>query len=488
MPEGLDVALAREEAEGRAGAPHLRRALGQRDLVLLFVVAVLNLNTVPVVAVGGPVTVWMWLLALLLFFWPQGLAVIELSDRYPHEGGVYLWTKEIFGDFHGFMSGWCYWTNNIFYIPTLLLYVVGISVFIGGPHLQALGNDKLFVSVVAVTLLVAMTGLNILGLGVGKWVNNLGGIGSAATALVLIGLAIAVSHAHGSSLHASDFRVSGVDFHLVNSFGVVCFALVGLELASVMGDEIHDPRRTIPGAVVWGGFISGVLYVGATVAVLLALPSRDIGAVQGIIQAVAHMADTITIGWLVPPIALLLTLAIAGTTSAWLAGSARIPFVAGLDNYLPAALGKLHPRFATPYVALIVQGVVSCAVLAMSFMGSTVEEGYKVLLLLAVVLQLIPYLYIFLALIRLAASRTYVRARYSRPTLWTAGISGLVVTAVGVVLAFVPPDGGEPVGRFEGKMVGGTAFFLLLAAFFFFIYARRPSATRRIRDAAIAQR
>ena len=165
------------------------------------------------------------------------------------------------------MSGWCYWTNNIFYIPTLLLYVVGISVFIGGPHLQALGNDKLFVSVVAVTLLVAMTGLNILGLGVGKWVNNLGGIGSAATALVLIGLAIAVSHAHGSSLHASDFRVSGVDFHLVNSFGVVCFALVGLELASVMGDEIHDPRRTIPGAVVWGGFISGVLYVGATVAV-----------------------------------------------------------------------------------------------------------------------------------------------------------------------------------------------------------------------------
>jgi glutamate:GABA antiporter len=487
VPEGLDVALAEQEAEREAGKPQLRRALGQRDLVLLFVVAVLNLNTVPPVAAGGPVTVWMWLLALLLFFWPQGLAVIELSDRYPHEGGVYLWTKEIFGNFHGFMSGWCYWTNNIFYIPTLLLYVVGISVFIGGPHLQALGTDKLFVSVTAVLLLVLMTWLNILGLGVGKWVNNLGGIGSVVTAVVLVGLAVAVSHAHGSSLHASDFRISGMDYHLVSSFGVVCFALVGLELASVMGDEIRDPRRTVPGAVVWGGVISGALYVGVTIAVLLALPPKDIGAVQGIIEAVTQMSDAISIGWLVPPIALLLTLAIAGTTSAWLAGSARIPFVAGLDNYLPAGLGKLHPRFATPYVALMVQGLVSCAVLAMSFMGSTVEEGYKVLLLLAVVLQLIPYLYVFLALIRLAARPGFVRARYSRPTLWAAGLSGLTVTAVGVVLAFVPPEGGEPVGRFEAKMVGGTLFFLLMAAFFFFVYSRRPLAVRRMRASATVQ-
>ena len=191
------------------------------------------------------------------------------------------------------------------------------------------------------------------------------------------------------------------------------------------------------------------LYVGVTVAVLLALPTKDIGAVQGIVEAVTRMAAQVNVGWLVPPVAFVLTLAIAGTTSAWLAGSARIPFVVGLDNYLPSGLGKLHPRFATPYVALLVQGAVSCAVLGMSFMGSTVEQGYKVLLLLAVVLQLIPYLYIFLALIRLAASPNFVRSRYSRSTLWLAGTCGLVVTALGTVLAFVPQEGGEPVWRFE---------------------------------------
>ena len=78
-------------------------------------------------------TVWLWIISLLLFFWPQGIAVIELAHRYPGEGGVYLWAKEVFGDFHGFLSGWCYWTNNMLYVPTVMLYFVGVSVFAMGP-------------------------------------------------------------------------------------------------------------------------------------------------------------------------------------------------------------------------------------------------------------------------------------------------------------------------------------------------------------------
>ena len=70
--------------------PHLKRVLGRFDLVLLFVVAVFNLNVVPSIAANGGVTVWLWIISLLLFFWPQGIAVIELAHRYPGEGGVYL--------------------------------------------------------------------------------------------------------------------------------------------------------------------------------------------------------------------------------------------------------------------------------------------------------------------------------------------------------------------------------------------------------------
>src|ERR1044071_6190038 len=82
----------------QANSPHLKRVLGRWDLVLLFVVAVFNLNVVPSIAANGGVTVWLWIISVLLFFWPQGIAVIELSQRSRGEGGVYLGEKEEFGD------------------------------------------------------------------------------------------------------------------------------------------------------------------------------------------------------------------------------------------------------------------------------------------------------------------------------------------------------------------------------------------------------
>lgn len=450
--------------------PHLRRVLGVWDLALLFIVAVTNLNVIPAIAANGAVTIWLWVLALSLFFWPQGVAVIELSHRYPGEGGVYLWSKSLFGDLHGFISGWCYWTNNVFYVPTVVLYLVGISVYIFGAHARTLADNKgfaLFISVAALWLIVL---LNVRGLGVGKWINNLGGIGTFVTAVVLIGLgAVAVRH-HGSLIGLSDFGLRGADWHIIASFGYITFGLVGLELGSVMGDEIREPLRTVPRAVLWGGIISGVLYVGTTLAVLVDLPQKDIGVVQGILQAVSKMAGESGASWLVAPLALLLSISIAGIASAWLAGSARIPFVAGLDKYLPAVLGKVHPRYATPYVALLLHGTLSTLFLATNFIGASVQEAFITMLDLAVVLQLVPFLYMYAGLIRLAR-RDDGAGAYGSGKLLIAGTCGLVTTALGMGVAFVPTRQISSVWLFEAKMFAGCAFFLGLAAVLFRVYS-----------------
>src|SRR4051794_38556272 len=150
-------------------APNLRRVLGRVDLVLLFVVAVVNLNVVPSIASGGAVTVWLWLLALVFFFWPQGIAVIELSQRFPGEGGVYLWSKKYFGDFHGFLSGWCYWTNNVFYVPTVLLYLVGVATFAAVPQTEGFAEDTQFSFFAPLAAFVLFVVLNVICVGVGQW-------------------------------------------------------------------------------------------------------------------------------------------------------------------------------------------------------------------------------------------------------------------------------------------------------------------------------
>ncbi len=467
----MSGATSATPAKADSGAPHLRRVLGKRDLVLLFVVAVVNLNLVPVIAGGGAVMLWLWLLALVFFFWPQGIAVIEFSGRYPGEGGVYLWTKEQFGAWHGFVSGWCYWTNNVFYVPTVLLYFVGISVYVAGPQAAELANNRTFALCIVLGLLWILVALNIRGLGVGKWVNNLGGIGTAITAVLLMGLGILVWRLQGSGFRAEDFAVRAADWQLVSSFGVICFGLVGLELGSVMGDEIREPRRTVPSAVIWGGVISAVLYVGATFAVLMALPRSEVGVVQGILQAATKMAAITKLGWIVSPLALLLSISMAGIASAWLAGSARIPFVAGLDRYLPAALGRLHPKYDTPHVALMVHAALSSVFVAMSFYGATVKEAYVTLLDLAVVLQLVPFLYLYAGLIRVAVKGPREAGHYSPAKLWLSGASGLLTTSLGMVVAFVPSRQIESVWLFELKMLLGCAIFLGMAGFFFRVYS-----------------
>src|SRR6202042_3982819 len=106
-------------------------------------------------------------------------------------------------------------------------------------------------------------------LGVGKWINNLGAIGTGIAAAVLIGLGIIVWFRFGTTVTTADFQIPANPRFVLNSFGVICFGLVGLELASVMGDEIEEPRKTLPGAVAWGGLLSGTLYIAATLTLLI---------------------------------------------------------------------------------------------------------------------------------------------------------------------------------------------------------------------------
>jgi glutamate:GABA antiporter len=456
--------------------PQLIRVLGRRDLVLLFVVAVFNLNVVPSIAANGGVTVWLWIISLLLFFWPQGIAVIELAHRYPGEGGVYLWAKEVFGDFHGFLSGWCYWTNNMLYVPTVMLYFVGVSVYVLGPGHQGMADNKLFAAIASLTLLALLTLFNILGLGVGKWVNNLGAIGTFLAAAVLIGLGVVIWSRFGTTITAADFRVPANPKFVLNSFGVICFGLVGLELASVMGDEIQDPRRTLPGAVALGGILSGALYIGATLTLLIAI-GKNINILQGVVQAVSHMAARFSIGWITIPFALMLSLSIAGIGSAWIGGCARIPFVAGLDSYMPSWLGNVHPRYATPYAALIVQGIVSAVLVILNFAGAGVQETFQKLLSLAVVLQLVPFVYMFAALVRFAVTEPVAQGQYSRGTMFVAGLSGFLTTILGIAMVFFPAQQITSLWSYELWMVLGTLLFGILApAFFYFVYGRRKQS------------
>jgi amino acid transporter len=359
----------------------------------------------------------------------------------------------------------------------VLLYFVGVSVFIAGPRHQNLAENRLFTIAVFVILTMALVYLNIRGLGVGKWINNVGGIGTFIAASVLIGLGGLVALRYGTPLRASDFRIPSDYGSVLNAFGTICFGLIGLELASVMGDEIKDPLKTLPGAVALGGLLSGALYIGSTLVVLASVGKADISALQGIVQAIAHLSGQVGVSWIVPLFALILAFSIAGIASAWLGGVARIPFVAGLDSYLPSWLGKIHPRYATPYAALMVHAGISIALtVVFAAFADRIKEVFQVLLGAAVVLNLIPFLYVFGALLKLSAAPSFQRGVYGRAVLIPVGAVGFLMTSLGIILELVyMPDGFGSRVRWDFEVFGTTLLFVVLAFFFFFVYGRRKA-------------
>lgn len=459
--------------------PHLRRVLGLSDLSFFLVAALVNLNSVPVVASAGPNAILFWLFGFLLFFIPQGIAVVELTSRFPQEGGIYQWSKRAFGEFHGFMSGWCYWANNIFYIPTLLFYMIGFAAFIGGEATASLSNDPVLLSLASLVLLWIITGLNVMGWGVGKWVQRIGVAGTVLTTTIVLSVGFISLQVHGVPATPLSFDPGAIlgDWRVLSLLSIVCLNYVGLELGSVLGEEIKEPRRLVPRAALIAGAVTVVIYMLATYALLLTIPSAEIGVIDGILQGVQRAVNDLDLPWLVIPIAILMTFNAAGNTSAWLAGSARIPFVIGLDRYLPSALARLHPKYATPHVSLIVQGTASSLFILLNAIGATVHDMYLSLLQTTIILQLIPYLYMFGALYRFTVNGQSAvgESGYFRrkPLLRLAAVLGFLVTAGSVVLAFVPGTGVESVWYFELKLVFGVFSFVIPALVIYRLRMRR---------------
>jgi glutamate:GABA antiporter len=467
-----------------AKKPGLDRVLGRRDLILLFVVAVANLNLIPAVSSSGPGTLWLWLLALAFFFWPQGAAVTELAQKWPGEGGIYLWAKRSFGEPHGFMAGWCYWLSNVVYLPTVVLSCVGVAVYVGGPSIQKLADSHLFTGLASLLIILALLLLNVRGLSLGKWINNLGALGTIGGAVVICVLAFVTVRHNGSALHLADLNVNVRDWRLFAAFGTICYSLVGLDLASIMGDEIRDPKRNLPISILLGGSIAALIYFGTTLSMLIAMPQKEIGVLSGVLQAINVMGAHTGVTGIVGPLALLECIAILGAASAWFSGAARLPFVAGVDRYLPPIIGRIHPRYHTPYVSLIVFAFISSLLILSSFLGVSVGEAYLTMLDLAVILQLAPSAYMFLALFKHASSREALHYA-GQPYLVINAVAGLLTTFIGLIVAFIPSRQVNSIWLFECKLIVGC-LVVFGSALFFYQRALRKSPTSPLDNGLIA--
>src|SRR5690349_13000942 len=234
----------------------LPRVMRLRDVVLFNISAIVGLRWLTTAASQfGLASLGLWLLAMVVFFLPSAIAVRELADIDPGAGGIYRWVRRAFGPVHGFVAGWGYWVNNLFYFPSLLVATAAIAAYAAGPRFVHLGEDPGFIAVLSLAGLWLAIGMNLVGLRVGKRLQNLGGYGTWLPALIFVLLAAWSLATRGSAtaITARGLLPATLDLPSINLFATMTFAFAGLELAPTLGDEILDPAATLRRGIALSG-------------------------------------------------------------------------------------------------------------------------------------------------------------------------------------------------------------------------------------------
>ena len=441
---------------------HLKRELGQRDLILFAIACIVGPRWIAVAASAGPGSVILWIGAAVLFAAPLGVAVAALIHKYPDAGGLYAWTRHDFGPWHGFLCFWLYWFSIALTLPNSAMFAMSMSAYALGPKYAYLADNQTFVVVATFASIWIALGTNIVGMKVGKWTENLGGITAWMLGFLLVGVGARVWTRRGSAtpMHfPKDFGVSW-NWGTLGFFGAMAFALSGMEAIGLMAAEIRQPRRTVPPATWVATIFNTVFYAASTLALLVLIAPGSISELHGLADGSDVAARFLGWRWPTPLIAVTVLVNSIGGWGGLGAAVSRMPYAAGVDHLLPRAFARLHPRWATPYVSILAFGGVASVLLFAVQLGDSLRAAYQALLSLMVLAGFIPYLYLF--------ASAWKAGRH------VAAASGIAMTLLTIVSSTVPTGKVGNLWLFEGKLAAGTALMIGTA---WLVYSRRKHVT-----------
>ena len=428
-------------------SPQLKRELGLRDITFFAIACIVGTRWIPAAAHAGPGAVTLWLLAAVLFMVPLAIAVAALSVKYPGTGGLYLWTRNDFGRWHGFLCFVVYWIGIAFWFPGAAMFYMSAGIYALGPSYRYLAGSRPFLLAISLVAIWVALGTNLIGMRIGKWTQNLGAAATWLLGALLVIVAAVVFSRRGT---ATPIHIAPTwNWDTLSFWSTIAYAMTGLEMAGLMGGEIRDPARTLPRAGWIASAFTTAFYVSATVALLVILPPGQISEMNGLAEAGESASRTLHLAWLTPVVAVLVMASAVGQFGGLGTSVSRLPFAAGVDRLLPAAFGRVHARWGTPHIAIVTLGALASFLLVAIQLGDTMRAAYQTLVSLMVITGFLPFLYIF-------------------GSAWKAGkrvsaISGWAITLLAILCSVVPTAEVKNVWLFETKLAVGTAAVIATA-------------------------
>jgi glutamate:GABA antiporter len=410
-------------------APRFRKVLHSLDMTLFTVCAILVIDQLPAAAAIGVQSIFWWVFTLLFFFIPYGLITAELGSTYPQEGGIYAWVRRAFGPVWAGRTAWLWWVNVAFWMPSVYILFAGILAELVAPEMTL--TTKIAITLALTWLTV---GINVVTLDIGKWVPNIGAVFKVVIMLALGFGGIAFALHYGPANEFSFATLSPSWSASLAFLPVIIYNFLGFELMSGAGEEMENPARDIPRAIILSGLVISFFYIFATIGILLALPVADIGLIKGLPDTFTRMFASGPGGGTVPAILSVIALyTLVANMATWTIGANRSAAEAANRGDLPEIFAKLHPVYRTPVSAAILCGAISSVVLVIyGLLAKSAEDLFWTTFAFSSVVFLLPYFLLFLSFLKLRK----VDADLPRPYRVPGGHATAVVLSM-TCMAFI---------------------------------------------------
>jgi amino acid transporter len=460
-----------------------KKELGLTDLVLTQILFIIGLSWVGAAAKLGPSHIVFWLLAILLFYVPSAVVVVYLNRLMPLEGGLYQWAKLGFNEFTGFMVAWNLWLFVIVLTSEIGLQVATYLSYALGPNAAWLAGSKWFITVASFVIIGALIVISTIGLSVGKWVHNAGGVMMIIIFTALVALPI-LNWSRGSITEYRPFVIAAPALTLfsLNILGKLGFgALGGFEYVAILAGECREPVRTINRSVIIAAPIIAVMFILGTSSVLALVQIDNIDLIGPIPQVLSVGSRPFGIAAIIVPVTILMVMCMRlAQASVNFTANTRLPMVAGWDHLLPAWFTKLHAKYRTPVNSILFVGAMMLAMGLAGIVGVGEQEAFQMLQNAAGSFYAITYLVMF------AIPIIGLRGVKPRPPLWLkiAAGSGFLMTLLYVVVSVIPIVEVKSHASFTAK-VGGVIIAANIVGAVIFLLAEKRRKSRRA-DAVVA--
>jgi len=437
-------------------------------LVMINVIAVDNLRSLTIGAQFGTALVFFYVLAALLFFIPTILVTAELATGWPTIGGVYIWVREAFGPRWGFLTIWLQWIYNVVWYPTIFAFMAGVSAYLIHPELA---TNKVYMLSFILSAFWLATFINFFGVHISSWLSTIGALVGTILPMVLIAILGITWMYLGKPLQISftprSFFPNLANLENLAFFTNILFGLMGMEMSAVHAEDVENPTKNYPRALLIASVIILTTLVLACLAITIVVPLKELSLVSGLIDAFRIFFRAYHMEWFIPIIAGLIILGSLSGASAWIIGPARGLHIACQESGLPYFFQKLNKR-NMPVGILLIQGIIVTGLCMLFVVMPTINSGYWVLSNLTAQLALLFYILFFATAIRLRYKYPNIKRAFKIPGgkigMWMVSGTGIITCLIAIFIGFIPPTqiAIGTVYTYEAILIVGIVFFCVI--------------------------